>query len=85
MISKEVIQKHKEEIEYKSIACETNINALKAMIKDAEKELKKADNENTKKTLSIQLDQLTEQLAVTEKALIQHNANITYLNNKLWV
>ena len=83
MISKEVIQKHLEEIEYKYIACETNLNALDNMVIDIQEEIKWAKKEQ-KKTLEIQLEQMQEQIKTNTKAKKQHEANITFLRNKLW-
>lgn len=83
MISKEVIQKHLEEIEYKYISCETNINNLKNMVTDIEKELKWCKKEELK-TLSIQKDQLNEELKTNERAMWMHKNNILFLKDKLW-
>lgn len=82
MISKEVIQKHLEEIEYKALACETNMNSLNIMLKDIEDEMKGCKKEQVK-TLSIQKEQLEEQYKTNEKAKIQHEFNIDFLKNKL--
>ena len=84
MISKEVIKKHLEEIEYKAIACETNINNVKSMLEQIEAELKKA-NKDQIKDLTVAKDMQTENLIQNEKALKMHEANIIFLRNKLWI
>jgi len=84
MVSVEVIQKHLEEIEYKCLACETNINNLNYMQDDIAKELETCTKEQ-KKTLEIQKEQLEEQLKTNEKAIKMHTINITFLRNKLWI
>lgn len=85
MISKKIIEQHLEEIEYKAIACETNMQNLNTMLEDIKEELLETENENTIKTLWIQKEQLEEQFKTNEKALYMHEHNITFLKNKLWV
>jgi len=51
MISKKIIEQHLEEIEYKAIACETNMQNLNTMLEDIKEELLETENENTIKTL----------------------------------
>lgn len=84
MISKEVIKEHLKEVEYKAIACETNINNVNAMLESIEKDLKTC-NKDQEKTLSIAKDQYKEELEKNKKALEMHLNNITYLNNRLWI
>jgi len=83
MISNKVIEKHLEEIEYKYIACETNINNLKDMQEDIEWELKVCTKPQMK-TLEIQKEQLEEQLKTNERAMKMHEKNIIFLKDKLW-
>lgn len=85
MISKEVIVEHKKEIEYKSLACETNINNIKYLLQKLENEISTNTNENSLKTLTIQKDNYTEELKTNEEAKIMHDNNIIYLNKLLWV
>ena len=84
MIDTKVIEKHLEELQYKYVACETNINNLQYMINSIESEIKAANKEQLK-TFEIQKEQLQEELKTNEKAMKMHEANILFLNNKLWI
>ena len=82
MISKEVIQKHLEEIEYKALACETNINNIEAILKRINEELEKA-NKSQIQDLSVAKDQKEQELETNKISKQMHEFNIDFLRKKL--
>ncbi len=82
LVSEEIIMKHLVEIEYKYVACYTNINSVKTMINDLKRAIAKEEWENP--TLEMWLEEQISVLKTNIKATKSHAKNINYLKKLLW-
>lgn len=96
VISKEAIKKYKKELEEKYLWAITNIQNIKTMISNFEKEynlltmeeitkMKDWQEKNDAKTAFMAYEWLQKQLKDNNEALEMHKNNILFLNESLWV
>lgn len=81
LVDDESIKKHLAEIEYKYVACFTNVNNIRTMINSIKREINKGWD---KKTLSIALEEQENNLQTNLTAIRLHRRNITFLKDNLW-